>query len=155
MSQLHTDRMLSWLIAAVAVGIYSTPPLLAASCGTGHTLPLGKLLLWWIITIPTAILARLVAKFHRDANDKYYLAKVTALDAVTLAPNLSDLQLGAKLKEILSDTETDLRSRNRLTTWSGYASDVIYWATYILAMVGFLYVVMAGIRCTPSVAPAL
>jgi hypothetical protein len=151
-SQLHTDTMLSWLIAAVAVAIYATPTLLTAFCGAGHALPLGRLLLLWIITIPVAILARLVAKFHRDANDKYYLAKTIALKATLVDGSLTDTQLATRITEILSDKRADLNGRERLVRWAGRISDALYWGAYILAALGFLTLVRAGISCTP-VAP--
>jgi len=141
--------MLSWIIGAVAIAIYAAPTMLSAVCGSSHGVRLADVLTPWLIMIPLALAGRLVAKFHRDAEDKRFVVKTNYLRAIMLRTTMADEELGKAIIDAMNDKAEDLKGVHRKVRWSGWASDAFYWSTYIVAGLGLLLVARAALRCTP------
>jgi hypothetical protein len=149
-SRLHTDRMLAWLTLSVGVAIYSLPSLLNAVGGGDHGLRLSTLFLPWIAALLLALLARLVAKFHRDANDKFYLDIIGSLSALILRWNVTNAVFGEELLRTAKAGPDDLKKSRLRVKRSGVANDIAYWSAWAIAFGGLVYVVERALGCAPA-----
>lgn len=73
-SQRHVDRMLTWSVGLMGAGLFALPNLVTTACGPARQ-SVGLVAAPWAAGIMLALLGRLVAAWHREADAFHFAGK--------------------------------------------------------------------------------
>jgi len=136
-SQLHQDQMLTWAIGLMGAGLFSVPSLLGFACTGGARSHLLWIAAPWTAGILFALVGRVVAANHRDADNLAFVQKWQALETMLLR-NLSFEAMKQRFLTIMNNDDPSLAERAGRAQALGRTIDYLYYATHIAFGLGLI-----------------
>ncbi len=149
-SMLHDDKMLSWIAGLMGAGLLALPTVVDAARSVK---PIPRLFLVaapWALGVLFAVAGRIVSGKHRDADDRFYTSKLSALRTLLLS-DADDFEFRRRYTQIVNDQEGPLKGRRdevtRIRSWA----HLIFYGTIATFAVGVIAVYVRISFCSREV----
>jgi len=129
-SQEHTDKMLTWAIGLMGIGLASGYSMLAHAPWTWRSFVLSP----WALGILTALTGRILGAECRNRNDEYYSALSAALGLLQIEEDPKVMR--KMLSEALQSKDSNSAKLKRRADRSVYWANAFYYATHVLFGLG-------------------